>query len=91
MTDNRFARSQRMTIVNGALVLAVGLPLLGANAIKSVVLIPTSLVALALFAMKGNMDWTLGVVMAAGSMAGGLLGVRLAEDRVAGSSACWSR
>jgi uncharacterized membrane protein YfcA len=61
-----------------ALVLAVGLPLLGANAIKSVVLIPTSLVALALFAMKGNMDWTLGVVMAAGSMAGGLLGVRLA-------------
>jgi uncharacterized membrane protein YfcA len=60
------------------LVLAVGVPLLGANAIKSVVLIPTSLVALALFAAKGNMDWTLGVVMAAGSIAGGLLGVRLA-------------
>jgi uncharacterized membrane protein YfcA len=61
-----------------ALVLAVGVPLLGANAIKSVVLVPTSLVALALFAMKGNMDWTLGAVMAAGSIAGSLLGVRLA-------------
>lgn len=61
-----------------ALVLAVGSPLLGANAIKSVVLVPTSLVALALFAMKGYMDWTLGAVMAAGSIAGGLLGARLA-------------
>jgi uncharacterized membrane protein YfcA len=28
--------------------------------------------------MKGNMDWTLGAVMAAGSIAGSLLGVRLA-------------
>jgi len=61
-----------------ALVLAVGMPLMGANAIKSVVLIPTSLMALAVFAMKGNMHWTLGIVMAAGSVAGSLLGVRLA-------------
>jgi uncharacterized membrane protein YfcA len=61
-----------------ALVLAVGAPLLGANAIKSVALVPTSLAALALFAMKGDLDWTLGAVMAAGSIAGGLLGVRLA-------------
>jgi uncharacterized membrane protein YfcA len=61
-----------------ALVLAVGSPLLGANAIKSVVLVPTSLVAVALFALKGNLDWTLGAVMAAGSIAGGMLGVRLA-------------
>jgi uncharacterized membrane protein YfcA len=28
--------------------------------------------------MKGDLDWTLGAVMAAGSIAGGLLGVRLA-------------
>jgi uncharacterized membrane protein YfcA len=61
-----------------ALVLAVGTPLLGANAIKSVALVPTSLVAVAMFAIKGNLDWTLGMAMAAGSIAGGLLGVRLA-------------
>lgn len=61
-----------------ALVLAVGLPLLGANAIKSVALVPTSIVALALFASKGSLDWGLGAAMGAGSIAGGLLGVRLA-------------
>lgn len=61
-----------------ALVLAVGLPLLGANAIKSVALVPTSVVALALFAAKGNLHWEIGAAMGLGSIAGGLLGVRLA-------------
>jgi hypothetical protein len=61
-----------------ALVLVVGLPLVKANALKSAVLIPTAVVALAVFALKGNLDWTIGAVMAVGSVAGGLIGARWA-------------
>jgi uncharacterized protein len=61
-----------------ALVLAVGLPLVKANALKNAVLIPTALVAMAVFALKGNVDWAVGGVMAVGSIAGGLIGARWA-------------
>jgi len=51
-----------------ALVLVVGLALVRANALKSAVLIPTAVVAMGVFAAKGNVDWTLVVVMALGSV-----------------------
>jgi uncharacterized protein len=66
-----------------ALTLVVGLPLVNANAIKSAALVPTTLVAMAVFAYKGNIDWTIGAVMAVGSVAGGVLGARLATSPAA--------
>jgi uncharacterized membrane protein YfcA len=61
-----------------ALTLAVGLSLTPANAIKSAVLVPTTLVAMIVFAYKGNVDWTIGAIMGAGSVVGAYLGARLA-------------
>lgn len=66
-----------------ALTLAVGLPVAGANAVKSVILIPTSLVAVLLFAADGDIDWRVGAVLAIGSIVGGLLGARLATAEAA--------
>ena len=66
-----------------ALTLVVGLPLVHANAIKSAALVPTTLVAMAVFAYKGNIDWTIGAVMAVGSIAGAVLGARLATSPAA--------
>jgi uncharacterized protein len=60
-----------------ALTLVVGLPLVHANAIKSAALVPTTLAAMLVFAYKGDIDWTLGVLLGAGSILGGLLGARL--------------
>jgi hypothetical protein len=62
------------------LVLLVGAALVPANAIKSAVLVPTSLVALAIFIWNGHIDWKFGVVLALGSIAGGVLGARLATS-----------
>jgi uncharacterized membrane protein YfcA len=61
-----------------ALTLAVGLSLTPANAIKSAVLVPTTLVAMVLFAYKGSVDWTIGAIMGGGSVLGAFLGARLA-------------
>jgi uncharacterized protein len=66
-----------------ALTLVVGLPLVNANAIKSAVLVPTTLVAMAVFAWRGDINWTLGAVMGVGSIVGGLLGARLAASPAA--------
>jgi uncharacterized membrane protein YfcA len=63
-----------------ALTLAVGLSLVPANAIKSAVLVPTTLVAMIVFAYKGNIDWTIGAIMGVGSVAGAWLGARLATS-----------
>lgn len=63
-----------------ALTLVVGLPLIHANAIKSAALVPTTLIAMLVFAYRGDIDWTLGAVMGLGSIAGGVLGVRLATS-----------
>jgi uncharacterized protein len=60
------------------LTLVLGLPLIAANAIKSALIVPTTVVAMGLFAYEGHLDMTLGLVMGAGSMAGGLFGARLA-------------
>jgi uncharacterized membrane protein YfcA len=66
-----------------ALVLAVRMPLMEANAIKSFLLVPTTAVAMLIFADQGSVDWTLGAVMGVGSVAGGLLGARLAVSEQA--------
>lgn len=66
-----------------ALTLAVGLSLVPANAIKSAVLVPTTLVAMLVFAYKGSVDWTIGAVMGVGSIAGAWLGARLATSPAA--------
>jgi uncharacterized membrane protein YfcA len=66
------------TYVLLALVLAMRLPLVEANAIKNFLLVPTTAVAMLIFASRGSVDWALGTVMGAGSIAGGLLGARLA-------------
>jgi uncharacterized membrane protein YfcA len=63
-----------------ALTLAVGLSLVPANAIKSAVLVPTTLVAMVVFAYKGNIDWTIGAIMGVGSVAGAWLGARFATS-----------
>jgi uncharacterized protein len=66
-----------------ALTLVVGLPLVQANAIKSATLVPATVVAMVVFAFRGNIDWTMGAVMGAGSIVGGLLGARLAASPAA--------
>jgi uncharacterized protein len=63
-----------------ALTLVVGLPLVSANAIKSAVLVPVTLVAMGVFAWRGDIAWTLGIVMGIGSIVGGLLGAHLAAS-----------
>lgn len=63
-----------------ALVLAVGLPLVQANAVKIVVAIPMTVIALAVFTYKGSVDWGMGAVMSAGSIVGGYLGARFATS-----------
>ena len=63
-----------------ALVLAVGLPLVKANALKNAALVPTTVVAMAVFALKGNVDWGVGAAMALGSVAGGLVGAAWATS-----------
>jgi uncharacterized protein len=60
-----------------ALTIAVGLPLVQANAVKTFALVPTSLLALVIFAAKDLVDWKVGAVMAVTSVAGGMLGVKL--------------
>jgi uncharacterized protein len=66
-----------------ALTLGVGLNLTPANAIKSAVLVPTTLIAMIVFAYKGDIDWTIGAIMGAGSIAGAYLGARLAASPAA--------
>ena len=63
-----------------ALTLVVGLPLIQANAVKSAALVPATAVAMVVFAAKGNIDWTLGAILGAGSIVGGVLGARLASS-----------
>jgi uncharacterized membrane protein YfcA len=72
-----------------ALTLAVGLPFIHANAVKSAVLVPTTIVAMLVFAFKGNIDWTLGAIMGAGSIAGGVLGAQWAMSPQARKWVFW--
>jgi uncharacterized protein len=60
-----------------ALTLAVGLSLVQANAIKAAVAVPTTTMAMIVFAYRGDIDWTIGAILGAGSVLGGILGARL--------------
>lgn len=65
----------------GFLVLAVatlgGLNLVRGNALKVLLALLYTPLALALFGVAGKVDWGVGLVLAAGHLAGALLGVRL--------------
>jgi hypothetical protein len=65
----------------GFLVLAAttwaGLDLVRGNAVKVLAILVFTAVSLGIFAVQGEIDWAAGLVLGAGSVAGGLLGVRL--------------
>ncbi len=65
----------------GFLILAVtslaGLDLVRGNAIKVLSILVFTAISLVLFAWYGKVDWILGLVLAAGNLLGGLVGVRL--------------
>ena len=54
-----------------------GLDLVRGNAVKVLATLVFTVVALAMFAGRGEVDWVAGLVLGAGSVAGALLGVRL--------------
>jgi uncharacterized protein len=72
-----------------ALTLIVGLNLVHANAVKSAVLVPVTVVAMIVFAYKGSVDWTLGAFMGAGSIVGGIFGAKLAMSPQAKRYVFW--
>ena len=59
-----------------ALTSLVGLDLVRGNAVKVLSILSMTAVALAVFAWNGRVDWVTGGVLAAGFLAGGLLGAR---------------
>jgi uncharacterized membrane protein YfcA len=52
-------------------------PLIRANALKALLSVPTTLVPILMFAGHGSIRWPEGLVMSAGSIAGGYIGARL--------------
>lgn len=56
---------------------AAGLDLVRGNALKVLVIMIFTVVSLGIFAWQGQVSWLVGLVLAAGSLAGGLMGVRL--------------
>jgi uncharacterized membrane protein YfcA len=65
----------------GFLVLAVttaaGLDLVRGNAVKVLTVLALTLVSLLIFMSAGKVDWTMGLALAVGNLAGSLVGVRL--------------
>ena len=65
----------------GFLILAVtttmGLDLVRGNALKVLIVLVFTPIALALFALSGKVDWGLGLALAAGNFIGGQAGVHL--------------
>ena len=59
------------------LVLMFGFDLVHANALKNLLLVATSLLPVAIFTVAGHIRWMEGVLMSAGSIAGGYVGARL--------------
>lgn len=67
-----------------ALVFGAGLDLVKANGAKVVLIFSATLIALVLFAQAGQVDFGLGLVMAAGNATGAYVSARLAVARGAG-------
>jgi uncharacterized membrane protein YfcA len=65
----------------GFLILAAttvaGLDLVRGNAVKVLTVLCFTVLALALFAVNGRVDWLMGATLAAGTLLGGLVGARL--------------
>lgn len=65
----------------GFFVLAItslaGLGLVKGNAVKVLIILLTTMLALAVFAREGRVDWPLGLALGLGNLLGGQLGVRL--------------
>ena len=61
-----------------ALTTVAGLDLVRGNAVKLLVILGTTILSLALFTWAGKVEWIPGLALAVGSLAGSLLGVRLA-------------
>jgi hypothetical protein len=59
------------------LILMFHYPLIRANALKALLAVPTTLVPILMFAGHGSIRWPEGLVMSAGSIAGGYIGARL--------------
>ncbi|RIY38969.1 hypothetical protein CJP73_15775 [Neopusillimonas maritima] len=66
-----------------ALIVFVRLPLVKANAYKNLAILATSLIALSIFSLEGDVNWEIGGIMAIGGVAGGYLGARVALNHVA--------
>jgi uncharacterized membrane protein YfcA len=62
------------------LVLAVGYDLVGANALKAVAGMGVTVVAIAVFAERAQVEWVAGSLMSVGAMAGAWLGAKLAAS-----------
>jgi len=56
---------------------AVGLNLVRGNAVKVLTVLCFTTLSLALFAWQGQVDWLMGLTLAAGTIVGGLVGARL--------------
>ncbi len=65
-------------VILALLVSGMGLDLVRANGVKVALTHLLTLLALAVFAYKGQVAWTAGAVLAVGSGAGGYFGARLA-------------
>jgi hypothetical protein len=59
------------------LILMFRFDLVHANALKNLLLVATTLLPMAIFVDAGNVRWTEGLLMSAGSIAGGYVGARL--------------
>ena len=66
------------------LVVGAGYDLVRANAVKVLLVLAFTLFALALFAVHGQVDWRIGLVLGVGNMAGAWVGTRMALGRGAG-------
>jgi uncharacterized membrane protein YfcA len=69
------------------LILAVGMPLMTANAYKNLTLAVTSALAVLLFGGHGDIDWKIGGVLALGGLVGGIVGAKFA---MAPAAARWT-
>lgn len=62
------------------LTLLVGLNLTQANAVKSVVAMAVTAIAMIIFAYRADVNWTVGALMGVGSILGGIIGARFATS-----------
>ncbi len=67
-----------------ALVLGAGFNLVGANAVKNLIVLAVTVVAIPVFVLHDQVQWTLGLLLGAGQAAGAWFAARVALKRGAG-------